>query len=158
MQNTTTKYPYSFIILRKLKRGANDWCSYPMWRDLRKGTLTSQRRFYRKRKRIVNEPIRASDILYSLLRLTNTVEVTLWEERERIRTYFELLMEKVLPSEKYCIRNYSHFIILKSDIELIWNDHNPKNNFLTLKGSLSQITSHMYFETTYKFFWMFEEP
>ena len=36
---------------------------YYMWRDLRKGTLESQRRFYRKRERIINELIRASDIL-----------------------------------------------------------------------------------------------
>ena len=50
--------------------------------------------------------------------------MTVWEEIERIRTYSKLLMEKVSHSKKYWIRNYSDLIILKSDVEIIWNYHN----------------------------------
>ena len=52
-----------------------------------------------------------------------------WKDSNVIRTYFEPLMEKVLLKEKYYIKNYFDFIIFKSDIEFIWNDHNPENNF-----------------------------
>ena len=97
--------------------------------------------------RIVSEPIRASDILYSLLCLTNTMEVTL--RGERIRTYLESLMEKVLLNENYCIKNYSHFIILKSDIELIRNNHNSENNFWKLRFFFSDCVTCVYRQLSY---------
>ena len=103
----------------------------------------------RRRKGIVNESIRASDILYSLLHLTNTVQVTM--RRERTRMHFEPLIEKVLLNEKYCIKNYTDFIILKSDIELIWNDHNPKNNFWALRFLFSDRVT--YFNICLKCAW-----
>ena len=65
-------------------------------------------------------------------------------EGERIRTYFEPLMGKVSLNEKYCIKDYFDFTILKSDIEFIWNDHNPKNILWTLRFLFSDRVTHIY--------------
>ena len=109
--------------------------SLQLWRNLRKGTLASQRRFYR-RERIVNEPIRATDILYSLLRLRNTMKVILWEGREvlnifRTADWKSLIKRKILHKKLFWFHNIEewHWYNLK--------DHKPENNFWTPRFLLS---------------------
>ena len=98
-----------------------------MWRDLRKRTLESQRKFYRRRKRIGKEPIIAS----------------------------KPLMGKVSMNEKYYMICHSDCIILKRDVKLICNDHNPEDDFWTLRYLFSDRVTYGYMIRVERKFFVF---